>query len=58
MYRTILLVVPSSSSGSRKLGRFEEWPLDSMEIEDLMKFELVPSKHDRDADDNKIVTVN
>ena len=45
----------SSSSGSRKLGRLDEWPLDSAEIEDLpvKRFELISFKHD---DDNKILT--
>jgi hypothetical protein len=47
-----IYISSSSSSGSRKLGRFDEWPLDTTEIEDLIRFELVPSEHD----DNKIVT--
>lgn len=43
----------SSSSGSRKLGRFDELLLDATEVEDLILFELVPPKYDNDT---KIVT--
>jgi hypothetical protein len=39
----------SFSSGSRKLGRFDELPLDATEIEDLKKSELVLPKHDDDG---------
>ena len=43
----------SLSSGSRKLCRFDV-PMGTMEVKDLIRFELVPlPKYD---DDNKVVT--